>query len=394
MRTWLNAAIVSVSLCACATPPAPPMAPAAAILNDPLFAPPSEVIDGQSVFALDDAMKEYVHSGIAAELRRDGPRRGLVHALYDTNQLKLHYDSSMTRNAAQAFDARAGNCLSLVIMTAAFAKELGLPVRYHSVYTDATWSRSGDIYFASTHVNVTLGNRIVDSARISSDDRDETTVDFLPAEDLRSQRWHEIDEATIVAMYLNNRAAEALAQGQLDNAYWWARAAITEDPKFLEAVNTLGVIYLRHGNAREAENVFRDVLDAEPENASALSNIALVYRNEGRLDESAAALRRLAQIEPYPPLHYFNLGLAALRQGDFKGARDLFRKELRRSAYYHEVHFGLALAYYGLGNVRSAADELNEAIEDSTTRAEHNLYAAKLAWLNSRRADNSANQRP
>ena len=51
----------------------------------------------------------------------------------------------MTRNAAEAFDARSGNCLSLVIMTAAFAKELGLPVRYQNVFVDEAWSRSGDL---------------------------------------------------------------------------------------------------------------------------------------------------------------------------------------------------------------------------------------------------------
>jgi hypothetical protein len=31
----------------------------------------------------------------------------------------------MTRNAAEAFEARQGNCLSLVIMTGAFARRWG-----------------------------------------------------------------------------------------------------------------------------------------------------------------------------------------------------------------------------------------------------------------------------
>jgi hypothetical protein len=41
----------------------------------------------------------------------------------------IEYDSTVTRTAAQTYAARAGNCLSLVIMTAAFAEELGLRVR-------------------------------------------------------------------------------------------------------------------------------------------------------------------------------------------------------------------------------------------------------------------------
>ena len=31
-------------------------------------------------------------------------------------------------------------------------------------------------------------------------------------------------------MYMNNRAAEAFVQGQLDDAYWWARAAVGAGP--------------------------------------------------------------------------------------------------------------------------------------------------------------------
>ena len=45
------------------------------------------------------------------------------------------------------------------------------------------------------------------------------------------------------------RAAEALAGGDVGGAYWWARAAIRQDPQFISAYNTLGVIYRRHGAA-------------------------------------------------------------------------------------------------------------------------------------------------
>ena len=83
--------------------------------------------------ALSDAVRDYAARQMHTLLRQRGPQQGLVDALYSKGQLKLEYDSAMTRNAAQAFEARAGNCLSLVIMTAAFAKHLGLPVRYQSV---------------------------------------------------------------------------------------------------------------------------------------------------------------------------------------------------------------------------------------------------------------------
>src|SRR5206468_1162084 len=167
---------------------------------------------------------------------------------------------------------------------------------------------------------------------------------FLPADEARRLRTRAITEATIIAMYMNNRSADALVQGRLDDAYAWARAAIAQSPTFLSAYNTLGVIYLRHGNLLEAERVLAEVLAREPDNTPALSNLALVLDKQGRIADAVLLQRRLAQIEPYPPFHFFDLGMAAMQAGDFKAARELFAKEVARAAYYHEFHFWLAVA--------------------------------------------------
>ena len=135
-------------------------------------------------------------------------------------------------------------------MTAAFAKQLHLPVQYQSVLVDDTWSRSGGLMFANGHVNLVLGLRAFDTY-LGNHDVDLLVVDFLPTEEARRARARSISEETVRAMFMNNRAAEALAQGRLDDAYWWARTAITQTPTFMAAYNTLGVIYRRHGNRSE-----------------------------------------------------------------------------------------------------------------------------------------------
>jgi hypothetical protein len=35
---------------------------------------------------------------------------------------------------------------------------------------------------------------------------------------------------------MNNRAAEALVQGKIDDAYWWAREALVQSPAFMSPV--------------------------------------------------------------------------------------------------------------------------------------------------------------
>lgn len=376
MRNW--ASLVCILLAACATSQQR-VSPPEFLFNDAAFSRPSQPISAEEVFALSDEMKVYLRTSIASQLQLLGPQQGLISALYQKDQLKLQYDVSMTRNASQAFEARAGNCLSLVIMTAAFAKELGLQVRYQSAYLEETWGRSGDFLVRSGHVNVTLDRRMGDRTSIGSGNS--LTIDFLPSENLRGLRSRDISEPTVVAMYMNNKAVEALVDGRIDDAYAWARGAIFQDPEYLGSHNTLGVIYIRRGDLARSATIFEYLLERDSMNARAMSNLAQVMDRQGRNIESEALRRRLAQIEPVGPFHYFYLGRAAMDQENFKLAREMFEKEIARADYQAETHYWLALANFKLGDIEPAKKHLTLAIENGVTRKDRELYAAKLARL-------------
>jgi tetratricopeptide (TPR) repeat protein len=382
MRTWLLLSLCAL-FAACAVP-RDPARPPQALFDDGLFAPPTERVGADEMFVLSEAMRRYLqHPRVEAQMRRKGPQRGLLDALYTTGELKLDYDATTTRTAAQSFDARSGNCLSLVVMTAAFAKELGLTVRYRSAYLEEAISRSNNLVLRSGHVNVTLGRRFIDQ-RIPGEDS--MTVDFLPTEELKGLKTREIGEATVVAMFMNNRAVEALVADRIDDAYAWAREAVRQDPQFLGAVSTLGVIYLRRGALAQAEATFGYVLERDAANRTALANLANAYARQGRVDESMEMQRRLAKLEADPPFYYFNLGLLAMKKHDFGAARELFSREVARADGYHEFHYWLGMANYGLGNVEQARKHLARAVEESTRRSERDLYSAKLDWIQARSA--------
>jgi len=372
--------LLAVLLSACASAPPPPQP--SALLADHLFAAPSEPVSTDDVLKVTDAMRRYLAVDIADQIRIKGAQAGLVDALYRRAQLKLEYDAATTKTASEAFDARSGNCLSLVLMTAALAHELKLSVRYQSAYMEEAWSRNGNLLFASGHVNITLGRRILDAGTMR--DYNPWTIDFLPAEELRTLKVRDIDEHTVLAMYANNRAAEALARGKLDDAYAWSVEALRKDPTFMNSYNTLGVVYMRHNDLVQAERVFSYVLEREPKNTRALANVAETYTRLQRTADAAAARTRLAAVEAVPPFHFFNLGLDAAKQSDWRTARDFFAREVARADYYHEFHFWLGLADWQLGNVTQARKHLQLAMDNSTTRGQHDLYAAKLAWLQSR----------
>jgi len=355
-----------------------------ALFADSLFNPPAERISAEKVFALSEPMRRYLESEMKGPFAARGLSRGLLESLYRKNGLHLEYDAAVTRNAAEAFEARSGNCLSLVIMTAAFAKALGLEVHYQGAFIEPSWSRVGGMHFLAGHVNLKLGGPSTGS-RTAFDAGEWLVVDFLPGSQVRGLRTWPIPESTIVAMYFNNRAAEALALGQLSEAYWFSKAAISQDPAFLNAYNTLAVVYLRHGDSPHAERVLRAILERESDNAQALSNLLLALERSGRTEESQAVQRKLARIEPHPAFYFLDRGLSALRLGDFATARDMFAKEVERDPYYHESHYWLGVAYANLGNLKEARKHLDLALEHSTTRGERDLYAAKLERIRSYR---------
>lgn len=384
--------LVAMAAClvlgACAAVRAPAVPQDAGYFADARFAPPAVRIDAGEVFALSPEMSAYLATEIEPRVKRRGRQLALVDALYTQGELKLDYDTAVTRNAAEAFAARSGNCLSLVIMTAAFAKALDLPLRYQKVLVDDVWARSGDIYLAIGHVNLTMGKRRTDEGGFGyrvgrrATESEGMTIDFLPSVDLLRMRTYPLDEGAIVAMYMNNRAVEALAAGRVDDAYWWARGAIVQASDFLVAYNTLGAIYRQHGNFAQAEAVLRFVVGRDPDNPQTIANLATVLQDAGKTVEAQALAARLAKLEPDPPFAHYKGGMAALRAGDARTARDLFRKELARSPDDHELHFWLAVAHIGLGETGEARDHLAIALKNTTSANDREIYAAKLDRLN------------
>ena len=377
---YLVIGLFTSALTACAA--APQIQIPADLFQDQYFSAPTETIDASEIFRANTAMKQFIANEIQTQSKSISQQRSLFNSLYNKAQLKLEYESSITRTAAETFDSRSGNCLSLVIMTAALAKQLGLTVEYQKVLVGDDWSRAGGLYFSSAHVNIVLGRKRFDETIYREAER-QMVIDFLPPEDIGGQRTIEISENTVIAMYMNNRAAEALVRNKIDQAYWWARAAIETDREFLFPYNTLGVIYMRSQLYEHAQRALAVAMRLDSNSTVAMSNMISTLSALGKHTEASNLNQQLISKQPFPPFHFFQLGLNAMKRNDFEEAKSLFKKELSRAPDYHEFHFWLALAYLRLGEIEAAQKELEKAKESSVTQKDFALYAAKLDRLNS-----------
>jgi len=349
-----------------------------ALLADGLFAAPHEAIDTRDLFAVNSDMLHFLRSDLEPLIRAQGKQRGLYEALQSNHYLKLDYDTARTRTAAQAFQARSGNCLSLVILTASLGRKLGLQVSFQQVLNEDSWGLSGDLVVASGHVNVVLGQR---NSMAWGDDSQSLVVDFLPTEAVRGRRARLVSEDVVIAMFENNRAVESMAQGDLDTAYWWARAAVSHEKPAASAVNTLGVIYQRRQLPAMAEQAYRQALALEPADLRSLANLAGLMRSEGRDSEATPLDQRIAKLMPQQPFHHFRLGLAAAQRHDWLQARDELSRELERDPTFQDAQAWLAQVYLELGDLPNARSHLALAAKNGSTPGSRALYAAKLEHL-------------
>lgn len=378
MKTWtclFPAALACLLAAGCATTETPVARADVTLFHDSAFAAPTQSIGAERLFELSAPMRAYLDSELfKQQTRLNGRESGLVNVLGAGGELQLNYDDLVTRDAAGTFAAGSGNCLSLVILSAAFAKALKLNITYQSVHMAPDWSRGTGLYLASSHVNLSLA-----APRMST----VMTIDFVPSGQAATHNIERLQEKTIVAMYLNNRAAEELGQQRIDNAYWWARAAIEKDPAFTAAYNTLGVIYQKHGELQRAETAYRRALAQEPAGTLIMYNLVHVLADLGKLDESQALDRERLRLEPTPPFYYFERGLKAMEAQQFAEAKQLFEKEVARAPQSHEFHYWLGMAHLRLGQQAQARAQLAMAVDNSTSADATQRYSSKLAYLRS-----------
>lgn len=369
---WLLAA------CASAPPPVPPVS----LWVDSAFRPPAEVVDATAAMQASPAMRAWLARQPALKSREGDRDAALLRHLQRDGALRLEYDDQRTRSAAEAFEARAGNCLSLVMMTAALAEEMGLEVHFQQVDVDANWRRVGGLFVSALHVNLVLSPGFVGPAGLRPLGRQRSlVVDFLPPGEWQGGRARRISADTVLALYLNNRAAEFMVEGRDDEAYAAVRQALRLDASLALGYNTLGILYSRRHLAETATRAFEQALALAPDNLNVLANLATAWRRAGDVARADALDRQLLRLEPEPPYAHFDRAMLALQAGRLDEAREGLQRELRRAPDVAEFRYWLAVVLARQGDAPAARQQLQLALDNSVSQREQALYAAKLERL-------------
>ncbi len=286
---------------------------------------------------------------------------------YIFGYLDLEYSLSPTRNAVGTFRSREGNCLSFVNLFVGVARHQRLNPFYVEVRDYQRWNYKDGVVVSRGHIVAGIN---VDGQL--------STYDFLPYRPKSYRDFKPIDDLTAMAHYYNNLGAEDLMAGNLDRAEERVRIANRLAPTFEKALNNLGIIHLRRGNAQEAARLYEEQLEKHPENVAFMTNLVRAYQALGREDESEALLVRLEEVNEANPFFYVYRGEWALGEGDTARALEYMRRALRADSEVPEVHVGLVKVYLALGDFARAKHHVERALRLDATHAEAREFAAIL----------------
>lgn len=322
------------------------------------------------VLAVPEPLRQQFREQVLDQTRAPNARlERLVDFLFSPQGLGMRYEPDANHTVAQAYATRQANCMSFTLLTVALAREAGLDAYAQQVEETLAWRQDHNTLYRTQHVNA--GVRIRERR---------FTVDVAWNEVITRKPPEPIHDERLIAHYFNNRAAQLLEQGDLDDALRHAEIALKLDPGYATTWSNTGVMYLRDGDEARAEQAYRHALELDHDNPGALFNLVAFYQRAGDAVAARPLQKRLDAVQARDPFHHFLLAAGFEHDGDLERAAEHYRKAIHLYDSEHRFHFGLARVYFQQGDHHRASRELSRARELSQgdTRA---LYQAKLDTL-------------
>ena len=166
--------------------------------------------------------------------------------------------------------------------------------------------------------------------------------------------WPIYSMAAMRAITQSNVGTELQAQGKVDEAIMFYRAALARDANDAVTRSNLGAALVAKGQLDEAIAEYRTALTLSPNDADIHYNLANALAAQGRLVDAVGQFREALRIEPGLAEARLNLGnaLAALGQAD--DAADQYRRTI-------ELRPDGIEAITNLGHLLAAQDKLDDA---------------------------------
>jgi len=334
----------------------------------------------EDVFSIDQAMLTMVETQLLPE--RDIRRRArkLLMHLFAKENLALAYQSTANLTAIDSYHNQKANCMSLTIMAFALAKAAKLNVKFQEVKIPEYWVRNGQYNMLTGHVNLVV-TEPKDVSKMVIFGNDIIEIDFDPFVVKKSFPKKIAKKSTVLAMFYNNKGAQALVKHNFDLAYAYFKQATLIEPSFSSAWGNLGILYKMNGNLALAENVYRYAVTIDKDNLTALTNLTLLLKEQGAMSEVKLIEHQLHKKRINNPYYHALLADEAFFNSKNQLALKHYKKAIKLDDTIHEFYFGLARVYYQINDMVRAKSAIKKAIVFNKVNSTEQKYIAKLNFL-------------
>lgn len=318
---------------------------------------------------LPDAIRQQLSTVIPSNWSQTRRFRALRRYLFDENERNIQYKAEATLTAADTFEQRQGNCISVSNLFVASARYLGIDARYQTVWVRPTWENQGTTMIRYEHI-VAVGRL---------DTGDDYVVDFLP-EFSRSERGkEEISDRQALALFHNNLGAEAFVKRRLNQAERELLLAAKLWPENSDTWNNLGAAWRRLEKLDLAEASYKRALRLEHNNYSALANLTQFYLGQNRRDEAEQFLKRVTRYYRRNPYYYYYMAQLMYRESQYIEALNQINTALRLKGDDPDFYQAKSVIYRKLGDTEKADELAAEAATITPRKAQ--LGGERKDWV-------------
>lgn len=346
-------------------------------LNYDLFGgEPEQVNIADDIFYLTTEQKEEVLTQVNKRIALGRPKHvALSEALQSRLSNFTYYGE--TFKAEEGVRLNKGNCMSLAILTGAFAEVIGLEYSFRKINTLPIFDKQNNLILSSSHVqSILYDETFAPEEGFIYISKPSIVIDYFP--DNNNLSGQKVSKSSLISMYYKNLAADALIDNDLSEAFSLAEKSYQYDRANTAVINLLGVIHRRAGDNRTAENIYKAGMAVDSSNLMLMSNYMVLLKSEQRFAEAELIEQRLEWLDDPNPYQWLEQAYAAK---DNKKAALYFQKALKKAPYLHQAYRGLSKIYLAEGKKMQAKQMLTKALEWSYEVEERKLYKYKLYSL-------------
>lgn len=339
------------------------------------------LIESESdIFSINDEMRSLVKNKIKGSNNFKEQVNKLVDEIFLNDNISLDYVHGADLTAIQTYYSGTANCLSLTIMAYALATEANMDVKFQNINIPEYWVRNKNYNMLTGHVNLLVSQK-ADRDRNLLFTPGTLQIDFDPFISKKYFPKKVIKKRRILAMFYNNKGAQALVDVDYNKAYAYFKAASKADPTHSDTWGNLGVLYRLSNHVSNAKLAYKHAIKLDKHNLTVMTNLAIIYRMEDKPEEAEKIEKQLLTQRMNNPYYYALLADEAFYNHNVELAIKNYKKAIKLNKHIHEFYFHLAKVYFQSGQMSLARKTIEKAISVNKAPDTENRYMAKLNYI-------------